>query len=198
MRAYVFTCGLVLMRALLSLAMIAGLTAFLGIALMRLACFAAEECFLFVHTRRRRRDRWVSIIKWMLVKGTVRALPHRFTRVFNYMRTRGGQFTGYRGAFSNARLTRIERGVLDVALHTNGGITAADDALESPSTQLRPARRKQSFSGSITLWEGRRKEACWHRHDRHTGSLAPPRKSEYAISTFVRELNLGASDEDLM
>jgi hypothetical protein len=156
MRAYVFTCGLVLMRALLSLAMIAGLSAFLGIALMRLACFAAEECFLFMHTRRRRRDRWVSS-KWILVKGTVRALPHRFTQVFNYMRTRRSQFTGYRGAFSNTRLTRFERGVSDVALHTNGGITAADDALESPSTQLRPARRKQSFSGPITLWEGKAK-----------------------------------------
>jgi hypothetical protein len=120
MRAYVFTCGLVLMRALLSLAMIAGLSAFLGIALMRLACFAAEECFLFMHTRRRRRDRWVSI-KWMLVKSTVRALPHRFTQVFNYMGTRTSQFTGHRDAFSNARLTRIERGVSDVALHTNGG-----------------------------------------------------------------------------
>ena len=156
MRAYVFTCGLVLMRALLSLAMIAGLTVFLGIALMRLACFAAEEFFLFMHTSRRRRDRWVSI-KWILVKGTVRTLPHRFTQVFNYMRTRRSQFPRYRGAFYNARLTRFERGVLDVALHTNGGIPAADDALESPSTQLRPARRKQSFSGPITLLEAKAK-----------------------------------------
>jgi hypothetical protein len=139
------------MRALLSLAMIAGLTVFLGIALMRLACFAAEECFLFVHTSRRRRDRWISIIKWIPVKGTVRALPHRFTQVFSYMRSRRSQFTGHRGAFSNARLTRFERGVLGVALHTNGGIPAADDALESPSTQSRAVRRKQSFSGSITL-----------------------------------------------
>ncbi len=138
------------MRALLSLAMIAGLTVLLGIALMRLACFAAEECSLFVHTSRRHRDRWVSI-KWILVKGTVRALPHRFTQVFNYMRTRRSQFTGYRDAFSNTRLTRFERGVSDVALHTNGGITAADGALESASTQLRPARRKQIFSGPITL-----------------------------------------------
>ena len=145
------------MRALLSLAMIAGLTVFLGIALMSSACFAAEECFLFVHTSRRRRDRWASIIKGILVKGTVRALPHRFTQVFNYMRTRRNQFTGYRGAFSNARLTRFERGMLDVALHTNGGIPAADDALESPSTQLRPARLKQSFSGPVTLREAKAK-----------------------------------------
>ncbi len=59
MQAYVFTCGLVLMRALLSLAMIAGISVILAIALMRMACFATEECFLFMHTRRRRRDRWV-------------------------------------------------------------------------------------------------------------------------------------------
>jgi hypothetical protein len=70
MRAYVFTCGLVLMRALLCLAMIVGLSVILAIALMRVACFATEECFLFMHTRRRRRDRLVPI-KLIPVKGTV-------------------------------------------------------------------------------------------------------------------------------
>jgi len=51
MRAYVFTCGLVLMRALLCLAMIVGLSVILAIALMRMACFATEECW---HRRDRR------------------------------------------------------------------------------------------------------------------------------------------------
>jgi len=63
------------MRALLCLAMIVGLSAILAIALMRVACFATEECFLFMHTRRRRRGRLVPI-KLILVKGTVWASPH--------------------------------------------------------------------------------------------------------------------------
>jgi hypothetical protein len=63
------------MRALLCLAMIVGLSVILAIALMRMACFAIEECFLFMHTRRRRRDRLVPI-KLILVKGTVWASPH--------------------------------------------------------------------------------------------------------------------------
>jgi hypothetical protein len=63
------------MRALLCLAMIVGLSVILAIALMRMACFATEECFLFMHTRRRRRDRLVPI-KLILVKGTVWASPH--------------------------------------------------------------------------------------------------------------------------
>jgi hypothetical protein len=171
------------MRALLSLAMIAGLTVLLGIALMRLACFAAEEFFLFVHTSRRRRDRWVSTIKWILVKGTVRALPHRFTQVFNYMRTRRSQFTGYRGAFSNTRLTRFERGVSDVALHTNSGITAADGALESASTQLRPARRKQIFSGPITLREANAKGGMLAQ------TRPPHRQSRPAAKKRIRDQN---------
>jgi hypothetical protein len=75
MRAYVFTCGLVLMRALLCLAMIVGLSVILAIALMRVACFATEECFLFMHTHRRLRDRLVPI-KLILVNGTVWASPH--------------------------------------------------------------------------------------------------------------------------
>src|SRR6267378_1157391 len=82
MRAYVFTCGLVFMRALLCLAMIAGLSVVLAIALMRMACFATEECRLFMHTRRRRRDSLVPI-KLILVKGAVWASPHRFTQDFN-------------------------------------------------------------------------------------------------------------------
>jgi hypothetical protein len=49
------------MRALLSLAMIVGLSVFLAIALMKMARFVTEECFLFMHTRRRRRDRLVPI-----------------------------------------------------------------------------------------------------------------------------------------
>jgi hypothetical protein len=83
------------MRALLSLAMIVGLSVILAIALMRMACFATEECFLFMHTRRRRRDRLALM----------------------------SQITGYRGIFSNGPLTRFERDVLDVALHPNGSIT---------------------------------------------------------------------------
>jgi hypothetical protein len=63
------------MRALLSLAMIVGLSVILAIALMKMACFATEECFLFMHTRRRRRDRLVPI-KLIPVKGTVWASPH--------------------------------------------------------------------------------------------------------------------------
>jgi hypothetical protein len=74
MRAYVFNCGLVLMRALLCLAMIVGLSVILAIALMKMACFVTEEYFLFMHTRRRRRDRLVPI-KLILVKGTVWASP---------------------------------------------------------------------------------------------------------------------------
>jgi hypothetical protein len=75
MRAYVFAGGLVLMRALLCLAMIVGLSVILAIALMRMACFATEECFLFMHTRRRRRDRLIPI-KLILVKGAVWVSPH--------------------------------------------------------------------------------------------------------------------------
>ena len=75
MREYVFTCGLLLMRTLLCLAMIAGLSVILAIALMRMVSFATEECFLYMHTRRPRRDRLVPI-KLILVKGTVWASPH--------------------------------------------------------------------------------------------------------------------------
>jgi hypothetical protein len=63
------------MRALLSLAMIVGLSVVLAIALTRMACFATEECVLFMHTRRCRRDRLVPM-KLILVKGTVWASLH--------------------------------------------------------------------------------------------------------------------------
>jgi hypothetical protein len=76
------------MRALLSLSMIVGLSAVLAIALIRMACFATEECFLFMHTRR-----------------------------FNFTRTLMSQFTGYRGIFSKGPLTRFEKSVLAVTLH---------------------------------------------------------------------------------
>jgi hypothetical protein len=59
------------MRALLCLAMIVGLSVVLAIALMRMACFATDECLLFMHTRRRRRDSLVPI-KLILVKARYR------------------------------------------------------------------------------------------------------------------------------